>query len=369
METVVVEFPNIGFKIPVSRVAFSPFGVDIFWYGIIIAAAFLVAVLLAMRDSRKFGFEPDHVLDLVLFAAPAAIVAARLYYVIFDLDSFNTIWDIVNTRKGGLAIYGGIIGAFVVGYLFARKKKLGILNLFDFAIPYIPLGQAIGRWGNFVNQEAFGANTNLPWGMRSNATIEYLSNPQVVQELADHGIQVNPLQTVHPTFLYESLWNFAVFFFLIWYRKRKKADGEVFFLYMVLYGIGRAWIEGMRTDSLWLGNLRISQVLAVVFAIVFAAILYITRRKMKQISDGEISIGASEYGTVLMKLKQEEGSPAAADSQTHGAGEGLVDVEKDNNHEEDKPENLSGESLGEDNTEENITANGSNDEDDIEDEK
>ena len=280
-----IEFPGLGLKFYISREAFRVFGIPIYWYGIIIAFGFLLAVLLGMRSSKKFGIDPDTIIDLVLFAAPVAIVTSRLYYVIFSWEDFkDNLWDIFNTRKGGLAIYGAIIGAIVVAYIFAKKRKIGVLNLFDFGAPYLILAQGIGRWGNFVNQEAYGTTTNLPWGMT--------------------GSDIGP-NPVHPTFLYESLWDFAVFFFLIWYRKRKKVDGEVFFLYMILYGFGRFWIEGLRTDSLMLGNIRICQFLAALFVIVMSIILFIRRKKYLDASE-TVEIGTSNYASVLKKIKEEE---------------------------------------------------------------
>jgi phosphatidylglycerol:prolipoprotein diacylglycerol transferase len=300
----VVEFPGLwGLKLNIDRVAFEVFGLPIYWYGVIIALAFLAAVLLALRDCKKFGIEPDNILDAVLFAAPAAIICARLYYVAFSWDQFseNPI-DIINTRKGGLAIYGGVIGALVTAYIYAKVKKIGFLKLFDFSVPFIVLGQGIGRWGNFVNQEAFGSATTLPWRMTSETIREYLSTVDV--SATDMVSNVG----VHPTFLYESLVDFAIFFFLIWYRHRKKADGEVFFLYMILYGIGRACIEGLRTDSLMLGigEIRVSQLLAALFALAFIPLFVLVRRKQSAaIEEEEVEIGSSSYGSVLTKLKED----------------------------------------------------------------
>lgn len=280
-----IEFPGLwGLKFNISREAFRIGTIPIFWYGIIIAFGFLLAILLAMRSCRKFGFVPDNIIDLVLYAAPVAIITARLYYVIFSWGSFkdNPV-DIFNTRKGGLAIYGAVIGAIVVAYIFTKKKKINTLQLFDFASPYLILAQAIGRWGNFVNQEAYGTHTNLPWGMTGS------------------DIENGP---VHPTFLYESLWNLAIFFFLIWYRKRKKVQGEVFLLYMILYGFGRFFIEGLRTDSLMLGNIRISQFLAALFVISLSILFYLRRKKASE--EPITELGTSSYGAILKSIKEEE---------------------------------------------------------------
>ena len=296
----VVQFPGLwGLEFEIRRWAFEVFGIQIFWYGIIIAAGFSLALLLSIRNSRKFGLIPDNMLDLVLYAAPVAIVTARIYYVIFSWDQFkdNPI-DIIDTRQGGLAIYGAVIGAIVVAWIFAERKKIGSLKLMDFCAPYLIMAQGIGRWGNFINQEALGSKTTLPWRMNGDLPNEYLNSLQQNLDLKQWG--------VHPTFLYESLWDFAVFFFLIWYRKRKKMDGEVFYLYMVLYGVGRSFIEGLRTDSLMVGNFRISQILALAFAAVFTAVFIIRRLKRKKATEATDKITQSEYSSILMKLKEDE---------------------------------------------------------------
>jgi prolipoprotein diacylglyceryl transferase len=296
-----VEFPGLwGLKFTISRVAFYVFGIPIYWYGIIIATGFLLAVLLGMRNSKKAGIDPDNILDLVLFAAPAAIIGARLFYVIFSWDLFkDNLIDIFNTRKGGLAIYGGVLAAFIVAFIFARKKKIGVLKLLDFGVPYLVMAQGIGRWGNFVNQEAFGSATTLPWRMNSDTVNTYLSNTQVGLDLTKWG--------VHPTFLYESIMDFAIFFFLLWFGKKKKIEGEIFYLYMILYGLGRSLIEGLRTDSLMLGNFRISRLLGALFFIVFAFLFIYGRiKKNKRVEEEEVEIGQSPYGSLVMKMKEEE---------------------------------------------------------------
>ncbi len=307
----IVQFPGLwGLEIPVKREAFEILGLPIYWYGIIIAFAFLVAVLLGIRDSRKFDLEPDNIIDLFIVAAPVAIIGARLYYVIFSWGDFkNNPIDIFNIRIGGLAIYGGIIGAIISAAIFARVKKIEVFKLFDFGAPYLVLGQAIGRWGNFVNREAFGTNTTLPWGMTSSSIQSELAR------LKMEGMSVNPDLPVHPTFLYESLWDLAVFFILIWYRKRKKINGEVFFLYMVLYGIGRFFIEGIRLDSLYIGNLRVSQMLAFLFVILFGMLFILRRMKAAKMHEEVVETGSSKYGQILKKMQEEEALEQAAEGQ------------------------------------------------------
>ena len=305
-----VSFPGLNLDFEMSREAFNVFGISIYWYGIIIAFAFLAAVLLGLRSCKKFGLEPDNILDLVLFAAPAAIVGARLYYVVFSWDQYkDNLIDIFKIRDGGLAIYGGVIAAMLVAWLYARKKRISALNLVDFGVPYLALGQAIGRWGNFFNQEAFGMPTKLPWRMNGTVADSYLSSLPEALDLSKWG--------VHPAFLYESLWDFALFFFLIWFRKKKKLEGEVLFLYLIGYGIGRFMIEGLRTDSLYLGSFRVSQFLSALLVVVFVLLFIIRRVRKSRLEDEEpVELGQSQYGSLLMKLKEEETADEPLEEET-----------------------------------------------------
>ncbi len=239
-----------------NPVAFEIFGIEVRWYGIIISFGLLMATLVAMRESKRVGIEEEDILDLLLAAVPAAIIGARIYYVIFSWDYYKgDFMKIINTREGGLAIHGALIASILVGIIFCRVKKINFWKLADLTGPSIILGQAIGRWGNYANGEAHGGPTNLPWAI-------------IVQG-----------QKVHPTFLYESLWDFAVFLFLLWYRKRKKAEGEVFLLYLALYSLGRFFIEGLRTDSLMFGPIRVAQLISIITIAISAAIFIIIRKK------------------------------------------------------------------------------------------
>ncbi|MDF2987192.1 MAG: prolipoprotein diacylglyceryl transferase [Eubacterium sp.] len=326
-ERIAVSFPNIGLDFNISREAFRinfwKFDFPVYWYGIIIALAFFVCVLWAMRDSRKFDMVPETVIDLMLFAAPSAIIFARLYYVIFSWENYK--YDpiqIVNLRNGGLAIFGGIIGAVITAYFVARYKKIPTFKFFDFAIPYVALGQAIGRWGNFFNQEAFGTNTSLPWGMTSPAIKSYLLG------LQSNGVAINPDLPVHPTFLYESAWDLVVFAFLMWLRKKKKVDGEVFCLYFITYSIGRAVIEGLRTDSLMLGNLRVSQLLSIVLIIVFTVFVIYLRSKAK--NSEVVEVGHSGYANVLKIIEEEDKELEAQKPAEQKSSDGSLHSEEQN---------------------------------------
>ncbi|QNU65723.1 prolipoprotein diacylglyceryl transferase [Ruminiclostridium herbifermentans] len=305
-ESILVSFPNMNLEFNISSEAFRIFNKSIYWYGIIIALAMCVCVIWAIKDSKKFDLVPDTVIDLMLFAAPISIIFARLYYVIFRWEDYSSnLLEIFNIRNGGLAIYGGIIGAVITAYFVARYKKIPTFKFFDFAIPYVPLGQAIGRWGNFFNQEAFGTNTSLPWGMKSSVTKAYLqNNMDAIQQL--HGITVNPDLPVHPTFLYESILDLAIFVFLMWMRRKKKFDGEVFCFYFITYSLGRAFIEGLRTDSLMLGNMRVSQFLSVVLVIAFGIYIVYKRIKLNNESLELEYTGKSVYAGILKEIEEEE---------------------------------------------------------------
>ncbi len=239
-----------------NLVAFEIFGFPIRWYGIFISCAVIIGAYLALKEGKRAGVDEDTLIDLFIFAVPISAIGARIYYVIFSWYYYKDhLREIFNFRGGGLAIHGTIIAAVLVAIIFCRKRKLNFWKITDICAPSIILGQSIGRWGNFTNQEAHGGPTNLPWGIIING------------------------QKVHPTFLYESIWDLAVFFFLLWYRRNKEETvGETFLLYLALYSVGRFWIEGLRTDSLMLGNIRVAQLVSVI-TVIGAAVVFRYRRK------------------------------------------------------------------------------------------
>ena len=257
-----------------------------------------------MRNAKRHGLKEDDVINILLIAVPVAIICARLFYVAFYAKNWSFA-EIINIRDGGLAIYGAIIGGLGAAAVYAKIKKISFLALGDLAGPYFALAQAIGRWGNFVNQEAFGYNTNLPWGMTSTPIANELNI------MASKGIDVSPYIPVHPTFLYESIWNFLVFGLLVIFSRKKKFNGQIFCLYMALYGLGRMFIEGLRTDSLMLGNIRVSQLIGLLFFLTFGIVLlliYIKNRKdKKEVQDlRDIETGKSEFASILSNKMTEE---------------------------------------------------------------
>lgn len=276
-----VWFPHLNIKIyELNPVAFNIFGFPVYWYGVIIGSAVICGLLIALKEAKRTGQNPEDYTDFLLYALIAALIGARTYYVIFSWESYkDNLLKIFAFREGGLAIYGGVLSAIAVAWIFTKKRKLSFGLLADTAAPSLILGQAIGRWGNFFNQEAFGRYTDSIFAMRlmrdnvgQHLTEDILNNISIY-----NGIEY--IQ-VHPTFLYESLWNFGIFLFLLWYRRRKRFTGEVFVMYLAGYGCGRIWIEGLRTDQLIIGNtgIAVSQLLSGIL-IVCAILFMIYKRK------------------------------------------------------------------------------------------
>lgn len=261
-----VSFPKLGIELTINPIAFSIGDFNIYWYGIIIATGFTIALCYAMINSKRFGIVQDKLIDAIIAGLITGIIGARLYYVVFYPGNtyINNPASIFQIHEGGLAIYGGIIGGLTGGIIVAKIKNINIPSILDIAALGFLIGQCIGRWGNFINQEAFGTETNLPWGMVSENTLLETSNP------------------VHPCFLYESLWCLLGFIFLdIFSRKFKKYNGQIFLLYIVWYGTERFFVEGLRTDSLMLPyvNLRVSQVLAAISIVISVIILIYFKNK------------------------------------------------------------------------------------------
>jgi phosphatidylglycerol:prolipoprotein diacylglycerol transferase len=280
-----IEFPNAGLFFTINNVAFSLFA-DVYWYGIIICAAVVLGIMYGVKSATRAGLLPELVFDAAFAGVICGVIGARLYFVIFSERSY-TLQSALNIRDGGLAIYGGVIGAIVGLLLTARftKRRFKLAPFFDLLGLGFLIGHSIGRWGNFFNQEAFGAPTagELPWGMTGSIIAQ---NPQVAA--AQAIIPDGGLALVHPCFLYESLWCAVGFVFLHFYmRKWRTFDGEVFLLYVFWYGLGRAWIESLRMDSLMAGDLRVSQLLAVISASA-ALLLFVYCKLTKQQKHGYV---------------------------------------------------------------------------------
>lgn len=257
-------FPGIGLDLTVSRSLFTVFGIDIYAYGVIIALGLILAFWYGTKEADRVGLKQDDLLNMFLIAVPLAIVGARLYYVAFSWDAYSdNLSEIFNIRNGGLAVYGGIIAAVLTIFVYCRIKKISMGMVLDILCIGLLIGQAIGRWGNFFNGEAFGSETSLPWAMT------------IIRD----GVTI--AESVHPTFLYESLWNAAGIVVLLLYKRKKSFNGELFCAYMVWYGLGRMFIEGLRTDSLYIGVFRVSQVLALISLVAGIVLIVINKRKKR----------------------------------------------------------------------------------------
>ena len=280
-----LSFVHLGITIQHMRNSISIFGFRVAFYGIIIGLGMLAGMWIAMRDAKRRGQDPDLYLDFALYAIIFSIIGARLYYVIFDWQLYrDDPIQILNLRAGGLAIYGGVIGAVLTLIVYTRVKKQSFLSMADTGVLGLITGQMIGRWGNFFNCEAFGGYTDNLLAMRIKASIV---NPSMISlELWDKRIVENGVEyiQVHPTFFYESVWNLGVLLFLLWFRRRKKFTGEMMWLYFLGYGLGRVWIEGLRTDQLKLPGtgIAVSQLLSAVLVLVSAAVIFWQRRRMSQ---------------------------------------------------------------------------------------
>lgn len=275
-------FPNLGIEIQeLSRVAFTVLGKEVYWYGIFIGLGVILGVVLAILEAKRTGQDPDMYVDFVIYALIFAVIGARLYYVIFSWDFYAANpAKIFALREGGLAIYGGIIGATLTAIVYCKKKKVNFWLLADTAAPCLAFGQMLGRWGNFFNREAFGGFTDGFFAMR--LRLDQVRAGDVSQQVLDNLIHAGGVDyiQVHPTFLYESLWNLALFLILVIYRPKKKFDGQIMGLYFLGYALGRVWIEGLRTDQLMIGPFAVSQVLSGV--LIVAAVLFLLWKGRKE---------------------------------------------------------------------------------------
>ena len=270
-----VQFPGLNMSFNINPVAFAIGGFNVYWYGIIIGAGFMLALVFALRVLKSFGIKTDDFIDCVIAGFIFGIIGARLYYVIFRWENYSqNLAEIFAIHNGGLAIYGGVIGALTAGCITAKIKKLPVYAVLDVAVMGFLIGQGIGRWGNFVNQEAFGTETDLPWRMVSENTNNI---------------------GVHPCFLYESIWCLLGFVLLyLFSRKYRKYDGQIFLLYLVWYGFERMFVEGLRTDSLYIFNLRVSQILAGLTMIIGIVLLIVfrkcTSKAVNRIEESDVAV-------------------------------------------------------------------------------
>lgn len=279
-----ISFPNLGIYLKNVGKSIDLFGIEIAYYGIIIGTAILLGFWIAAREAKRTGQNPENYLDMGIIGVIAGIVGARLYYVIFSWDMYkDNLLDIFNLREGGLAIYGGVIAAVISVLVLAKVKHLSAPQIFDTIAMALLNGQMLGRWGNFFNREAFGGYTDSLFVMR--LPLDAVRSSDVTEQMRRHIERIDGVSyiQVHPTFLYESLWCMVLLIILFAYRKHKKYEGELFLMYLFGYGLGRFWIEGLRTDQLLLPGvgIAVSQLLAGAIVVGTGAAMLYLRKKHK----------------------------------------------------------------------------------------
>ena len=299
-----IYFPGMGINFNNVPSGFTIFGIEIKLYGLFIATGFILAYLASLREAKRTGQNEEIYLDYLLAMVVPAILGARIYYIIFNLKDFvapgksfsQTLLDMINIRNGGLAVYGGLIVGGIMAVVVAKKKGIKFTLLLDTIAMGILIGQILGRWGNFFNREAFGGYTSafcrmaIPVDYYSEGFLSYLKSSGIVTEqMLNNQEIVNGVSciTVHPAFLYEGLWNLLLLIFIFFYRKRKRFDGEIITIYFLGYGIGRLMIEALRADSLMIGPLKISQVVAVLCIVICSAILI--KNRNVRLADSNVS--------------------------------------------------------------------------------
>lgn len=253
-----ITFNGLGLNFYIKATAVKFHNISIYWYAVFIVLAFVVGIVLCKKDDGKYNIKFENVLELSIIMIPVALICARIYFILFKLEYYiQNPSEILDIRNGGLAIYGGIIGAIITIIVYCKKKNMSILDMLDYIVPYLALGQAIGRWGNFFNIEAYGTETNNIFRMG------IIKNSEFIE--------------VHPTFLYESIGCLLIFILIYLLRNKRSYKGQLTYIYLALYGFIRAIIEGLRTDSLMLGNFRVSQILSILLCVVFSIVLIYKR--------------------------------------------------------------------------------------------
>ena len=312
MDTIIFEGLGISVDVPSDGVLFRIGSLSVRWYAVMIALGMIIAAVYGFRMMKKYKVNEDKFLNAIIGGVIGGIVGARLYYVAFSWETYaDNPLSILYIWEGGLAIYGGIIGALLVGGIIAKIQKLCVKDCFDIASMGFLIGQCLGRWGNFFNREAFGGNTTLPWGMTSSKIQNELAY------LKSTGVDVDPALPVHPTFLYESLWcivGFVLIHFLI--AKRRTFKGQVFLSYCIWYGVGRTLTEGLRTDSLMIGPFRVSQLLSIAL-VVAGIVLYI------------VGLARSKNHPIELPTEEEENSEEKAAEATEAPAEEVVEEKEE----------------------------------------
>lgn len=334
-----VIFPKLGIDITINDTAFTLFGLEIKWYGLLITLGMLLAMIYCFSQMKKYGIDPDRAIDAVIGGIIGGLIGARAYYVIMQWEDYAGNWkSIFNIRNGGLAIYGGIIGAVIVGGFVAKLRKVKLLPLLDVASMGFLLGQGIGRWGNFTNQEALGYNTDNIFGMSSGKIRDWIISVNSDMSSPADLIAMNADKPVHPCFLYESVWCLLGFVLLaIFAKKIRKFDGQIFLMYLGWYGLERFFIEGLRTDSLMIGTMRVSQVLAAICFISSVILLVVILNKVKRMGDEYVLYVDTDESKELIRQselrgikKQNDIENNADDEEPDGEEQGIISSDGNN---------------------------------------
>ena len=336
-----IQFPELGWKFNIDPTAFSVFGFDIQWYGIIITLGLILALIYALPRMKRFGLDSDRTIDAIIGGVIGGIVGARIYYVLMRWDEYKgDLKAIINTRQGGLAIYGGIIGALLVGLTICKIRKIKMLPMLDITALGFLIGQGIGRWGNFFNQEAFGTNTDFFLGMTGGTIQRTISDGmQMGGDMYSNGLNMLWEKPVHPCFFYESVWCLLGFVILSFWSKRRKYDGQIFLMYLAWYGAERFVVEGLRTDSLMLGNIRISQALSAVIFVASVILQIVLFSKKKRDPESMVLYANTEESHHLIEeSRRKKMGISHEDAKIDGIDDDELDILNDDDDDFDESE-------------------------------
>lgn len=306
----IISFPKLGWEFNIDPTAFTVFGIEIQWYGLIITIGLVLAMVYCFPRMKRFGLDADRTIDVVIGGVIGGIVGARTYYVLLRWDQYKDDWrSIFNLRGGGLAIYGGLIGAIAVGLIICKIRKVKMLPMLDIGVMGFLIGQGIGRWGNFINQEAFGSNTDSIFGMTGGTIQQAIINENNgIEGTIQQGLELSEKYAVHPCFLYESVWCILGFILLALFHKHRKYDGQMLLMYMTWYGLERFIVEGLRTDSLMIGSIKASQMLSALLVVLSVILQIIMLSKVKRDPESYVLYCNTEESKSLLAEAEERRS-------------------------------------------------------------
>ncbi|MCR4639462.1 prolipoprotein diacylglyceryl transferase [Ruminococcus sp.] len=336
-----IQFPELGWKFNIDPTAFTVFGFNIQWYGIIITLGLILALVYALPKMKRFGLDSDRTVDAIIGGVIGGLIGARIYYVLMRWDEYKGDWKaIINTRQGGLAIYGGIIGALLVGLIICKIRKVKMLPMLDITALGFLIGQGVGRWGNFFNQEAFGTNTDSFLGMTGGTIQRTISDGmQMGGDMYNNGLEMLWEKPVHPCFFYESVWCLLGFVILSFWSKRRKYDGQIFLMYLAWYGAERFVVEGLRTDSLMLGNIRISQALSAVIFVASVILQIVLFSKKKRDPESMVLYASTEESHHLIEeSRRKKMGISHEDAKIDGIDDDELDILNDDDDDFDESE-------------------------------